>query len=547
MRNRGHVSECLFFFFFFLFFSFRLWKFQQSHRSGLEATAGLRRWEIGDIASHIGQVYYQYYLRTAERSYLAESAVFYDAVQQRKYFQELTNSSSIDDWRRLLRYYARFVMVGLLQQHYDKVSSVSSDLHKWVQQYVSNLSPPDAQEWLAVVRELRVFCHAVLPASPVCVILPGELAANRPPAGEVVPPVVLQQCVLVGCQTHQIKFSELTLDFLRMMRAVERRESSVEASPSGRANLASSTQSISLGVLSPAASGVSSLRTNPTKHLLYRPSLGSVSTHLHGTVKELTGNGAMLVYISADAYLGKGADPLWSGGALMCGTTPAATQSKNASSSFPPLDASANALCPGDLVPLTRHPLLLICEGDCSVQFGALSSPFGAPFVSLLAPEKYPPGMERTRSVVSPTFVMDQGFGAANDGASDCFGNLFTLFLTDAVTALVRLGKVASAGWSEQKAAKCKEVVTACLEFSTAALQRMPAPWGSFCADLFSGLFIAKFALCVAVFSRHKNIPRSSQYVPSSSPPLPIEALPSAALFKAMLVEFGIEASFDEM
>lgn len=32
----------------------------------------------------------------------------------------------------------------------------------------------------------------------------------------------LQQCVLVCCQTQQIKFSELTLDFLRMMRVLER-------------------------------------------------------------------------------------------------------------------------------------------------------------------------------------------------------------------------------------------------------------------------------------------------------------------------------------
>jgi hypothetical protein len=94
-------------------------------------SAGLKRWEIGDIASHIAQVYYQYYLRTSESSFLQEASVFYDAILQRKYFQELTASSSVDDWRRLLRFCARFILVSLLQHRYDKVSSVAADLHKW--------------------------------------------------------------------------------------------------------------------------------------------------------------------------------------------------------------------------------------------------------------------------------------------------------------------------------------------------------------------------------------------------------------------------------
>ena len=42
---------------------------------------GLKRWEIGEIASKIGQLYYHYYLRTSETNYLRESAVFYQASQ----------------------------------------------------------------------------------------------------------------------------------------------------------------------------------------------------------------------------------------------------------------------------------------------------------------------------------------------------------------------------------------------------------------------------------------------------------------------------------
>ncbi len=456
---------------------------------------------------------------------MSESSVFYDAVQQRKYFQELTASTGIDDWRRLLRYYARFIMVCLLQEHFDKVSSVSADLHKWVQHYVSNLAPSDAQDWLAVVRELRTFCHACLPATPGCSIVPGDL----PPAPASPGGVVLQHCVFVGCQTHQIKFSELTLDVLRMMRLVEKRNLAADASPAGRASLTTSA-AISLGNWNGGAP--SAAAKNPNKHLLYRPSLTTLSAHLHGTLKDMTGNGAMLLYIAADAFLGASADPLWRSGALMGG---GAAMSKE--------ESACNALCPGDLLPLTRRPLLLICEGDCAPHFGRMAPAFGAPFVALLAPEKYPQGMERRRPVVSPTYQLEPGFGATNDGASECFGNLFTLFLTDPLTAIVRLCKVASADWTPQKTERCREAISDCLDHSIDVLQRV-APWSAFCTDVFCSLFLAKFVLCVALLGRHKAVPRSPLFLPSSAPPLPADAEPHADLLKTLFVELGVEASF---
>ena len=38
----------------------RLWKFQQQHRHILESRMNLKRWQIGEIASKIGQLYYHY-------------------------------------------------------------------------------------------------------------------------------------------------------------------------------------------------------------------------------------------------------------------------------------------------------------------------------------------------------------------------------------------------------------------------------------------------------------------------------------------------------
>lgn len=64
----------------------RLWKFQQQHRAILDSKYGLKRWQIGEIASKIGQLYYHYYLRTSETGYLHEAYSFYSAIRGRAYY-----------------------------------------------------------------------------------------------------------------------------------------------------------------------------------------------------------------------------------------------------------------------------------------------------------------------------------------------------------------------------------------------------------------------------------------------------------------------------
>ena len=68
----------------------KLWKFQQVNRVILEIKEnyGLKRHEIGEIASKIGQLYYHYYLRTSETNYLYEAYVFYEAIRDRQYYIE---------------------------------------------------------------------------------------------------------------------------------------------------------------------------------------------------------------------------------------------------------------------------------------------------------------------------------------------------------------------------------------------------------------------------------------------------------------------------
>jgi hypothetical protein len=72
----------------------------------------MERWEIGDIASKIGQLYYNYYLRTSEIRFLHESYVFYEAIRSRAYFAQSATDPNLAI--KQLRYFARFIIICLL-------------------------------------------------------------------------------------------------------------------------------------------------------------------------------------------------------------------------------------------------------------------------------------------------------------------------------------------------------------------------------------------------------------------------------------------------
>lgn len=59
----------------------------------------LKRHHIGEIASKIGQLYYQYYLRTSNTAYLTETYCFYYAIRCRGYYN---NAKAEKRWVPLL-------------------------------------------------------------------------------------------------------------------------------------------------------------------------------------------------------------------------------------------------------------------------------------------------------------------------------------------------------------------------------------------------------------------------------------------------------------
>lgn len=96
----------------------RLWKYQQENRAKL-TECGLQRWEIGEIASRIGQLYFTQYMRTSEVRFLLESYIFYEAILHRKYFEGSGKERMVRF--KELRFYARFLMVSLILNRSEMV------------------------------------------------------------------------------------------------------------------------------------------------------------------------------------------------------------------------------------------------------------------------------------------------------------------------------------------------------------------------------------------------------------------------------------------
>lgn len=89
--------------------------------------AGLKRWEIGDIASRIGQLYFGQYMRTSQAKYLSEAYIFYEAVLTREYFKDGL-SHDLNLANKQLRFLARFLTVCLVFNRREMVHQLVNQL-----------------------------------------------------------------------------------------------------------------------------------------------------------------------------------------------------------------------------------------------------------------------------------------------------------------------------------------------------------------------------------------------------------------------------------
>ncbi|XP_025945599.1 protein SCAI isoform X6 [Apteryx rowi] len=316
----------------------KLWKFQQQHRQVLDNRYGLKRWQIGEIASKIGQLYYHYYLRTSETSYLNEAFSFYSAIRQRSYYSQVNKEDRPELVVKKLRYYARFIVVCLLLNKMDVVKDLVKELSDEIEDYTHRFNTEDQVEWNLVLQEVAAFI--------------------------------------------EVKFSELTIDMFRMLQALEREPMNL-ASQMNKPGMQESTEK-------PAR------RENPHKYLLYKPTFSQLYTFLAASFKELPANSVLLIYLSATGVFPSGRSdsegPYDFGGVLTNSNRDIingdAIHKRNQSYK------EMHCLHPGDLYPFTRKPLFIIVDSSNSVAYKNFTNLFGQPLVCLLSPTAYPKALQ---------------------------------------------------------------------------------------------------------------------------------------------------------
>ncbi|KAI8824112.1 protein SCAI [Fimicolochytrium jonesii] len=501
----------------------RLWKYQQTHRQILENKDyhGLKRWDIGEVASKIGQLYYHYYLRTSETNYLLESHTFYDAIRKRQYFKDVLEVNNPALVIKKLRYYARFIVVCLFLNETVEIRELMEELTALIADYTKIFNPSDSAEWNVVLSEISTFLEAQKKTTPVdlegkALLAPTRLQIERTPKFDKdgAARLRLQEAILVGNYQNQIKFSELTLDMYRLLQALEREPTTntsagKPAHPSDDPNAMvrkeedAPADGSGLGSSTSAGDKSNLRRSNPHKYLLYRPTFAQLLYYIATTFKDINENSAMLIYISADGakrpVKSEHMDPAYltnySGGAATAVNQNYARKGgdKTDSEQHTPL---VHCLHPNDLVPFSRKPLFVIVDSTNSAAFKDFPKIFPQSVAFLMSPTEYPASIKDNAQI----------------------GSLFTLFLTTPIKAFAFISDITEV--SKEVWEKCSGLVKETeilvgdlLDLST----ELDAAYKRFLQDDFLRQFLIRFVITDAILHLHSSF-KDPQHFPSAFP-----------------------------
>ncbi|EXB68028.1 hypothetical protein L484_009635 [Morus notabilis] len=375
----------------------QVWKMQQENRQKL-VESGLRRSEIGEIASRIAQLYFGHYMRTSQASYLHEAFVFYDAVLSRDYFNSKVDAGDLPLATKQLRLISRFLTVCLLLNRNQMVHQLLNQLRVLLDDCKRTFPETDFKEWKLVLQELHRFLKAdtnfmnIRPLRYSTVLDPHPDLLTSPAKRNL----RLRDAVLSSYHHNEVKFSELTLDTFRMVQCLEWEPSGSFHQPSVMKNSqngssTSTRTNYSQDIIDPT------LPPNPRKAVLYRPSISHFLAVVATICEELPPDGVILIYLSASdvfcsfkLFHGKGIILKTTGTGVYSEATSSSpfvserqnvrsAQSKEERSS---LDAGClqfgtrgnggiNCIFPSDIVPFTRRPLFLVVDGDKNEAFEA--------------------------------------------------------------------------------------------------------------------------------------------------------------------------------
>ncbi|KAJ3676927.1 hypothetical protein LUZ60_002651 [Juncus effusus] len=363
-----------------------LWHFQQSHRREL-VNSGLSRCEIGELASRIGQLYYDQYVRTGEWRFLLGAYVFYEAILERGYFE----GKGLDLRLRCkeLRFVARFLIVAMLVNRDEAVRVLSERLKSLVEESREAYPGTNFKEWKQVIQELGRFLKAfkIFPFSRTLRYI--SLLDSYPNSFPHLAPLYAKRClklhdaVLTSYHKNEVKFTELTLDTSRMQQCLEYEPSASHPNSETKENNNINNEN---GILSDHSGGAVSglidinlaseladpnMPKNPRKAVIYRPKVSHLISVIATLCEEMSADRVLLVYISASA------DKLhaFSERSICLG---------------PRGNGDENILYPEDIIPFTRIPLFLIIDSENSQAFKVINGKERSePVAMLLSPSNF--------------------------------------------------------------------------------------------------------------------------------------------------------------
>ncbi|XP_027075102.1 uncharacterized protein [Coffea arabica] len=524
----------------------RLWKYQQENRAELIGS-GLQRWEIGEIASRIGQLYFNQYMRTSEARFLIEAYVFYEAILHRKYFDEGSKKDKGVRFKEL-RFYARFLMVSLILNRTEMVKLLVDKFKALVDDSKSTF--PDTtnfKEWKLVLQEILRFTKAdtsLINVRPLrfCSLF-DSYPSSLPYVARFHAKKVLKfrEALLTSYHKHEVKFAELTLDTFRMLQCLE-------WEPSGSFYEKHKVESQENGALADhsAASGLidinlaadmtdPSLPPNPRKSILHRSSVTQLIAVIATICEELPPDSVMLLYLSATGNAGGGS----ASSSESSGSSRKSSKSNHGyhekssylrdnhingmgdSSHFfesclwlgPSRDGGPNNLYPGDIIPFTRRPIFLIVDSDNSHAFKVLH------------------GAERGETPALFLSPLRPSFKNPTDSDTMHFGSQFTLFLTAPFQAFCQLvGFTLSDDDVDVRTDADNIISTAFSEWEVilCTSTSLHLVWAQVLSDHLLRRLILRFIFCRAVLTFFCLRDMSDQYLPVCLPEFPPSLSPSS-------------------
>lgn len=517
----------------------RLWKYQQENRAKL-VDCGLQRWEIGEIASRIGQLYFNQYLRTSEARFLLEAYIFYEAIFSRNYFEGSRKDRGVRF--KELRFYARFFMVSLVLNRAEMVKLLVEKFKELVDDSKVNFQDTNFKEWKLVVQETVRFTKAdsailnarplrytaLFDSHPVSLPFVSKFHAKRL--------LKFRDAVLTSYHKNEVKFAELTLDTFRMLQCLE-------WEPSGSFYQKHILESRQNGLLADhsASSGLidinlvadmtdPTLPPNPKKAILYRPSTPQLIAVIAKVCEELPPDNVVLIYLSASGNSGHCSTSQMGNSGISgkysmtsassynnheqmngsCANHVSAKGDPNYFENYlflgPSRNGGSNILFPGDVIPFTRRPLFLIIDSDNSNAFKVLhGAERGEPAALFLSP-------------LRPSFRNPSGVSMAQNGSQ------FTLFLAAPLQSFCQLVNYSLATDSMDVYNSAESILISAFsewEEILCTSTSLNLVWAQLLTDPFLRRLIIRFIFCRAVLSLFCLRENGEQYLPVCMPELP--------------------------